>query len=118
MQAAHSRDGYMPYWPYLWPAAHSMAEAVLSNTGRPGRGCWKSAPVWAWSASPALTRGLKVTFSDYDRTAVELALHNARQNGFSNAAAMHLDWREPTPLSFPIVLGCDVLYETGNHARY
>jgi predicted nicotinamide N-methyase len=28
VRAASERDDYMPYWPYLWPAALSMAEAV------------------------------------------------------------------------------------------
>lgn len=115
VQAAHNRDGYMPYWPYLWPAAHSMAQAVLSHNWPAGTRTLEIGAGVGLVGLAALTKGLKVTFSDYDRTAVELALHNARQNGFSNAAAIHLDWRKPTPLSFPIVLGCDVLYETGNH---
>jgi hypothetical protein len=64
----------------------------------------------------ALSCGLKVTFSDYDPPAVALALRNARDNGLTDAEGMHLDWRQPPPLRFPVILGCDVIYEVRNHA--
>ena len=64
----------------------------------------------------ALSRGLRVTFSDYDRRAIDLALFNARENRLDrNAAGLLLDWRHPIDRQFPVIFGCDVIYETQNH---
>ncbi len=64
----------------------------------------------------ALARGLAVTFSDYDERAIDLALFNARQNHLEqHAARLLLDWREPIDRRFPVIFGCDVIYEKQNH---
>src|SRR5262245_61172912 len=64
----------------------------------------------------ALARGLSVTFSDYDQQAIDLALFNARQNGLEQrAAGLLLDWRRPIDRQFPVIFGCDVIYEKQNH---
>jgi hypothetical protein len=60
----------------------------------------------------ALARGLRVTFSDYDASALPFAAHNARLNGFADFSVLRLDWREPPEgLSVPVVLGSDLIYE-------
>ena len=64
----------------------------------------------------ALARGLSVTFSDYDQQAIDLALFNARQNGLEqHAEGLLLDWRHPIDRQFPVIFGCDVIYEKQNH---
>jgi predicted nicotinamide N-methyase len=64
----------------------------------------------------ALTCGLAVTFSDYDQRAIDLALFNARQNDLDcHAEGLLLDWREPIDRQFPVIFGCDVIYERQNH---
>jgi 2-polyprenyl-3-methyl-5-hydroxy-6-metoxy-1,4-benzoquinol methylase len=64
----------------------------------------------------ALACGIQVTFSDYDRRAIDLALFNARENLLdSNAEGLLLDWRQPINRQFPLIFGCDVIYETQNH---
>ena len=50
-------------------------------------------------------------FSDYVPLAVQLALENAKRNGFPGAAGLVLDWREPTADRFPLILGADVTYD-------
>ena len=47
------RDDYMPYWAYLWPGAHLLAEAVAreewaGETERNLSRRWRSAAGWAW----------------------------------------------------------------------
>jgi predicted nicotinamide N-methyase len=64
----------------------------------------------------ALACGLSVTFSDYDQRAIDLALFNARQNQLEkHAEGLLLDWRQPIDRQFPVIFGCDVIYERQNH---
>jgi Lysine methyltransferase len=64
----------------------------------------------------ALARGLSVTFSDYDQRAIDLALFNARENQLElHAEGLLLDWRQPIDRQFPVIFGCDVIYEKQNH---
>ena len=61
----------------------------------------------------ALSRGLRVTFTDIDALAVEYAAANARLNGYRDFGTGVLDVRHPPPgLSAGIILGSDLLYET------
>jgi predicted nicotinamide N-methyase len=63
----------------------------------------------------ALARGLRVTFSDYDATALDFAARNARLNGFDDFDTMQLDWRRPPEsLRVPVILASDLLYELRN----
>ena len=63
----------------------------------------------------ALACGLRVTFSDYDATALHFAERNARRNGFDNFQTLQLDWRRPPDsLRVPVVLASDLLYEMRN----
>ena len=60
-------------------------------------------------------RGLRVTFSDYDATALHFAARNARLNGFDDFTTVRLDWRRPPDsLRVPVVLASDLLYELRN----
>ncbi len=121
VRAAHARDDYMPYWCYLWPAAKAMAEAVLSDDSDIADGVGGEIEVLEIGAGiglvglAALARGWDVTLSDYDQAAVDVALHNARQNGYPHAKGMLLDWRKPQSIRVPLILGCDVVYEIYNH---
>ena len=116
VQAAHARDGYMPYWGYLWPTSLEMAAAVLDHDWPAGTPALEIGAGIGLTGLAGLARGLSVTFSDYDVQAVDLALHNARQNGWSRARGLVLDWRSPSAEQFPVIFGCDVIYERQNHA--
>jgi predicted nicotinamide N-methyase len=118
---AHERDEYMPYWADLWPAARMLAKAVAkedwSKYPRSGDkldalelGCGLGVP-----GLTALACGLRVTFTDYDRTAVRFAATNARRNKLYDFQALPLDWRcPPADLKVPVILGADLTYETRN----
>jgi predicted nicotinamide N-methyase len=114
--AAHARDGYMPYWGYLWPTSLDLARHILETEWTAGLECLEIGAGIGLSGLAALAAGLRVTFSDYEPRAVELALHNARLNGFEQAAGVVLDWRRPTRRTFRLILACDVIYEQPNHA--
>ncbi len=104
-----------PYWGFLWPSATVLAELVLARQW-PQRlktlelGCGSGLVGLA-----ALFAGLDVTFSDLVPDAVELARRNAAANGFEDARAVVLDWREPHSEQFELILASDVLYHPELH---
>lgn len=118
---AHKRDEYMPYWADLWPASRMLAKAVAkedwSKYPKTGDklevlelGCGLGVP-----GLTALACGLRVTFTDYDLTAVQFAAANARRNKLYDFKAIPLDWRfPPADLRVPVILGADLSYETRN----
>lgn len=114
--AANRRDDYMPYWSYLWPTSLETAVAVLRHNWPAGTEALEIGAGIALTGQAALACGLKISFSDYDQRALDLALFNARQNGTEkNAEGLLIDWREPIDRQFPVILGCDVIYEKQNH---
>ena len=113
------RDDYMPYWAYLWPAAYLLAEAVLNEhwpepetAGGPVQaleiGCGLGLPGLA-----AVSKGLQVLFTDYDRAPLEFVARSAAENGVdpSRFAIRLLDWRNFPDEQFSVILGADVIYE-------
>ncbi len=122
VHAAFAADEYLPYWADLWPAARMLAKAILrepwaEQAARLGPltaleiGCGLGLPGVA-----ALSVGLRVTFSDYDATALRFAADNARANGFSDFETLQLDWRYPPQTRFPVLLASDLIYEVRNIA--
>ena len=115
VRAAFAADEYLPYWADLWPASRMLAKAILREPWQPGQealeiGCGLGLPGIA-----ALAAGLRVTFSDYDLTALHFAANNARHNGFDDFRTLQLDWRSPpADLRMPVVLGSDLVYELRN----
>lgn len=113
--AAHESYGYMPYWGYLWPAAFDMCTALAAANFPKGLSTLEIGAGIGLAGLGALAQGLDVVFSDYDRTSVRLAITNAVLNGFPDARGVYLDWNHPPDRQFPLVLGCEVIYEQGNH---
>ncbi len=117
IRLAFAADEYLPYWADLWPAARMLAKAVLRERWPAGLealelGCGLGLPGIA-----ALAAGLRVTFSDYDATALQFAADNARLNGFTDFRLLRLDWRyPPDDLRVPLVLASDLVYELRNVA--
>jgi SAM-dependent methyltransferase len=118
---AFAADEYLPYWADLWPAARMLAKAILREPWDDHRarlgplhaleiGCGLGLPGVA-----ALSRGLRVTFSDYDATALQFAADNAAVNGFDDFTTLPMDWRYPPEgLQFPVILASDLIYELRN----
>jgi predicted nicotinamide N-methyase len=117
VRSAFAADEYMPYWADLWPAARMLAKAILRETWTPGTralevGCGLGLPGVA-----ALAKGMRVTFSDYDATALRFAADNARENGFHDFDTLQMDWRYPPEnVRYPILLASDLIYEMRNVA--
>ena len=118
---ANRTSDHMPYWSLLWPASFLMARLIPKVTEEQPVGSSRGLEIGAGIGLvgiAALAAGLDVTFSDYDETAVRLAQHNAAQNGFVGQPAVLFDWRkfdEAKLEPFPLILGCDVVYEQPNH---
>ncbi len=114
---AFAADEYMPYWADLWPAARMLAKVLLRQPWPAGQraleiGCGLGLP-----GIVALSAGLRVTFSDYDATALHFAAENARANGFTDFDVLQMDWRyPPAGLRFPVILASDLIYEMRNVA--
>jgi predicted nicotinamide N-methyase len=109
------KSGYMPYWSYLWPGALPMARLVLQGDWAPATRALEIGSGIGLVGLAGLAAGLKVTFSDYDAQSLQLALHNAAQNNLAGAQGLLFDWRDPPEQKFPVVLGCEVIYEAGLH---
>ncbi|MCI0683782.1 MAG: protein N-lysine methyltransferase family protein [Gemmataceae bacterium] len=111
-------DGYIPFWADLWPAARMLAKVILRESWPPGTeaielGCGLGLP-----GIVAMSRGLKVTFSDHDPCALHYAADNARLNGFDGVPTWQLDWRSPPANArYPVIFGADLIYES-SHAEW
>jgi predicted nicotinamide N-methyase len=115
VRSMYAAVNYLPYWADLWPAARMLGKVIVREPWASGLeamevGCGLGLPGIA-----ALSRGLRVTFSDYDATALRFAAGNARLNGFNDFAALQMDWhRPPDAVQFPLLLASDLIYEIGN----
>lgn len=115
IRAAYAADQYVPYWSTLWPASRMLAKAVV-------REAWQEYPQpirvlevgcgLGLGGIACLARGLPVTFSDVDETALAFAAANAQLNGFSDYRTLRLDFRcPPNDCRYPVVIGSDLMYE-------
>jgi predicted nicotinamide N-methyase len=117
VRSAFAADEYMPYWADIWPGARMLAKAVLREPWAPGLEALEVGCGLGLAGIAALARGLRVTFSDYDPTALHFAGLNARANGFEDFRTLPLDWRcPPDEQRFPVILAADLVYEMRNVA--
>jgi predicted nicotinamide N-methyase len=115
VQSAFTADQFIPYWATLWPAARMLAKVVVRES-------WEQYPQppevlevgcgLGLAGVACLARGLAVTFSDLDETALAFAAANARLNGFTSFRMMPIDFRcPPEDRKYPVVIGSDLMYE-------
>ena len=119
IRSAFAADEYMPYWADLWPAARMLAKVIVREKWpAPGGPPLEALEIGCGLGLPgvvALSRGLRVTFSDYDATALRFAAGNAVRNGFDNFETLQMDWRyPPAGRHWPVVLASDLIYEMRN----
>jgi len=114
LQTASRADDYMPYWAYLWPIAIPMAEAVLRAGWPAGTRVLELGCGVGLVSLAALAAGCHVTMTDYESQALAVAEFNARLNGLTRFETARLDWRTPPATTYPVILGCDLLYEERN----
>jgi predicted nicotinamide N-methyase len=115
VRSAYAADQFIPYWATLWPAARMLAKAVVREPWATYRqpvhvlevGCGLGL-----AGIACLARGLTVTFSDLDETALSFAAENARLNGFATFNTVPIDIRcPPDNRKYPVVIGSDLMYE-------
>jgi predicted nicotinamide N-methyase len=116
VRSAYAADEYVPYWPTLWPAARMLAKAIVREPWGIGPQPVRVLEVGCGlglAGVACLARGLHVTFSDVDETALAFAAANARVNGFTAGfRTMPLDFRAPPEDErYPVVIGSDLMYE-------
>lgn len=115
VRSAFAADEYLPYWAELWPAARMLAKAIIRESWTPGTEAFEIGCGLGLPGIVALSRGLRVTFTDYDATALRFAADNARLNGFDDFRVMQMDWRDPpSDLRVPVLLASDLIYEQRN----
>jgi predicted nicotinamide N-methyase len=119
IHAAFAADEYMPYWADLWPAARMLAKVIVREQWQvPIDGPLNALEIGCGLGLPgiaALSSGLRVTFSDYDATALRFAADNAKLNGFADFETLQMDWRyPPAERRWPVVLASDLIYEMRN----
>ncbi len=117
IQAAFEKDEYMPYWADLWPAARMLAKYLVKQNWPPRLSALEVGCGLGLPGIVALALGMRVTFSDYDVTALRYAADNARANGFNDFELLPMDWRKPpADRRFSLILAADLIYEMRNVA--
>jgi predicted nicotinamide N-methyase len=106
-------DDYMPYWAYLWPGSFVLAEAIAKGDWATGTEALEIGCGLGLSGLVGLSAGLRVRFTDHDRTPLRFIEASARANGFdpSSYSTALLDWRFPPEGRYPLIFGADVTYE-------
>jgi ETFB lysine methyltransferase len=113
VRSAYAADEYIPYWTDLWAASRMLAKVVLNEPWpEPKPRVLEVACGLGLAGIAALAKGLHVTFSDVDATAVKFAALNAKLNGFTNFSTRPIDLRNPPDdLPYDVILASDLLYE-------
>jgi ETFB lysine methyltransferase len=111
IRRAFDADEYMPYWADLWPAARMLARSILRSDWPPGQTAIEIGCGLGLAGIAALAKGLRVIFSDCDRTATKFAGKNAQLNGFANFELLPMDWRHPPHTQYSLILGSDLAFE-------
>lgn len=108
----------IPFWQFVWPSAETMAQLIFAHDW-PGQGGSPHALELGAGVGlvglAGLAAGLSVMFTDYQEPALRVAACNAERNGFSQFQTQLLDWNAPTSETFPIIFGCEVIYEQAIH---
>jgi hypothetical protein len=114
--ARNARDGFMPYWAYLWPGAFVLAEAVARRSWAPGTRALEIGCGLGLAGLAGVAAGLDVTFTEYDPAPLRFVARSLAANGFGpdGARVQTLDWNQPPEDWYPLILGADVLYERAN----
>ena len=108
--------GLDPYWAQLWPTSERLAASVAQESWSSESRAIELGCGIGLVGLAALASGMRVTFTDYNPLAVELALENARRNKLdARAEGQVVDWRDPPDRKFDVILGSDLIYDRELH---
>ena len=113
--AWNAADDYMPYWAYLWPGSHILADCLgRSSDIGPRTACLEIGCGLGLAGLQALAMGASVHFTDYDAAPLAYVARSIADSGLdaTRATFERLDWRDlPSDRQYDLILGADVLYE-------
>ncbi|MFO1491202.1 MAG: methyltransferase domain-containing protein [Kiritimatiellia bacterium] len=106
------KDERLPYWSEIWPSSIAMAEWLLEDPPPAAASALEIGCGPALAGIAAARSGCRVTVSDFQPRALELARHNWLANHPSAPPERLIDWRDP-PLDeqYDLLIGSDVAYE-------
>jgi predicted nicotinamide N-methyase len=115
-----AEDERLPYWADLWTSSLELARFCLLEANLKSKRVLELGCGLGLSGIAAALAGARVTFSDYEKDALEFCRYNAAKNLpsnllITNVSFLHLDWRKlPALEKFDMILGADVIYERRN----
>ena len=104
-------DDKIPYWAELWPASQGLAQFIWENIDFSGAKVLELGAGLGLPGLVAARKGGRVTISDYQPEALNIASRNAVCNGIEGVSFELADWRNfPLKEQFDWIIGSDVLY--------
>ncbi|MDH7576610.1 MAG: class I SAM-dependent methyltransferase [Bacillota bacterium] len=104
-------DERIPYWAELWPAARGLAQYIWESVDFRGESVLELGAGLGLPGLVAALKGGKVTITDYQPPALEIAARNASKNGIEGVTFVCADWRDfPLGARFDWIIGSDILY--------
>ncbi len=104
-------DDKIPYWAELWPAARGLARYIWEKVNFGGATVLELGAGLGLPGLVAARKEGRVTISDYQPDALNIASRNAERNGIPIEGFKLADWRDFTlQEQFDWIIGSDVLY--------
>ncbi len=102
----------VPLWAEIWPAARGLSQYVWENIDFRGQTALELGAGLGLAGLVCGLKGARVTFSDFQPSALEVASINAEKNGLAGADFFLGDWREfNLQRKFDWIIGSDILYD-------
>jgi len=106
----------IPLWAEIWPAARGLALYIWENMRFEGQQVLDLGSGLGLSGVVCGLRGAGVTFSDYQREALDFCICNARLNGLTGVETYLGDWRSfGLKKKYNWIVGSDILYDPKFH---
>lgn len=102
----------VPCWAEIWPAARGLSRWVWDNIDFNGDPLLELGTGLGLPGIVCGLKGAKVTFSDFNPSALELAKKNAVLNGLKDIDFLLDDWRDfQSTRQYKWVMGSDIFYD-------
>ncbi|SFF97222.1 Lysine methyltransferase [Desulfotomaculum arcticum] len=102
----------VPCWAEIWPAARGLSHWIWDNLRFEGEELLELGTGLGLPGIVCGLKGAKVTFSDFNPLALELAGLNAARNGLKDFKTFLGDWRNfKIDRHFSWVMGSDIFYD-------